>query len=1238
MKSFLSWPGCVLLLVFAAVFAHGAAVTTTTVTDTIYHADGTLAGGLVLVSWPAFTTAGGQAVPGGSTSATIGTGGLLTLQLAPNVGATPTGTYYTAVYHLDDGTVSRESWSIPVSATAVTLSAIRATVLPASVAVQTASKSYVDSVVAAALAGQPVTGDVTFLNRTGDSMVGPLALAGDPTTSAQAANKHYVDTAVTAVSAGLTAKVGTAPAATQTVAQPAGTQMQVNRLNGSSFASQYVSDRGNNGIANVMTGPDCVSGCDVVAEPSYGSTEASSALSWNFGPSSGTHLEDLRGGGRHDLYLNPVNLSDIGFNAGQIMDVTSTRSAASVRQMGTAQPASAVLGIYHEGVAGGSNQFPFTIEGSKVPYFKSNYVALSVNGTYNTMGQHGLLPETIKCYGVGDCLIGAEFLTASGGFRDEADEGAHPMDLQIQEDTAVFTGSCAGGCTQGSTTVAVNVTSGAGTQGEGRFLIDKNPAKTISAGVLTGGTGNRNGPTFESALFSGSSFPASVYLQTAQAALSQAQILAPGAVTLPIATSGLPSMYGTSTSALPQSSGVACVVDAPAGLNPTNYEMATYSVVDTTHLLMTLNKVHQTGATIAVGGLCGYGLEQTVDTANGIRQIFPVIGTASATSLYYAGHMTSIVGKTGTTSAYANVASSIAAISRAGGVATVTLTNALPADVNGLTLTMSGIADASYDGSFAVTTTGANSFTYANAGANGSSSGGTAGIVTGGFVLYPIAEVLGVSNTQSKAIDGTLTLAPNTVAWAAGDAVEQPHYFQEAVEPDTMYVTQTVPRPTDGYQRSGTQYQGNVGPGLRGFTITNAVPAASYFGNGGTHTAPDVAYEAQGVWTRTFEVAAGEKGVFDVHCNSHGCGKWNSGYDLFELDSAGGLDTAAYQPVTSSLTWTMRGTPFTFAPGGFTANTVTAGTLHGSLSASDVASGTLNAARLPLFGASGMNHSLGAVPDPGATAGTSRFLREDGSWATPPSSGGGSGSGGASGTAAITGGTIQNAAISGGSIDSTAVGQNAPAPGKFSALAVTGCNWFLAGANQGIGTCAPQAWNGVTGVDGSNLQINSAGSARVILTSNGQNGSMAEFHFVNMGAPSGSRNWRFNNNTSGQLTVDMNSDNYTTHTVAMQCQPNGACTFPNGVTASNFAGILSGRTGVLGGSALPAGSCVTGGVAVAGATPGTPVAVSASDGSLPNALTMLSAAVTSPGSVTVQVCAAAAVTPAAVAYNVRVLQ
>lgn len=40
-----------------------------------------------------------------------------------------------------------------------------------------------------------------------------------------------------------------------------------------------------------------------------------------------------------------------------------------------------------------------------------------------------------------------------------------------------------------------------------------------------------------------------------------------------------------------------------------------------------------------------------------------------------------------------------------------------------------------------------------------------------------------------------------------------------------------------------------------------------------------------------------------------------------------------------------------------------------------------------VFGASGTSHSSGLVPDPGATQGTTKYLREDGTWAVPDISG-----------------------------------------------------------------------------------------------------------------------------------------------------------------------------------------------------------------------------------------------------------
>ncbi len=116
---------------------------------------------------------------------TIGADGYVSLNLAANLGATPAGLYYTAVYHLSDGTTSTEYWVVPAAAQA-SLSQVRAQVMPAAQAVQAVSKAYVDQSV------QELT--QSLLTASGGSLSGPLYLNGDPKEPTQAASKHYVDT------------------------------------------------------------------------------------------------------------------------------------------------------------------------------------------------------------------------------------------------------------------------------------------------------------------------------------------------------------------------------------------------------------------------------------------------------------------------------------------------------------------------------------------------------------------------------------------------------------------------------------------------------------------------------------------------------------------------------------------------------------------------------------------------------------------------------------------------------------------------------------------------------------------------------------------------------------------------------------------------------------------------------------------------------------------------------------
>jgi hypothetical protein len=223
-----------LLPVLMALAVSAQTLPTTTVSDTVYRADGTPAGGTLLISWPEFTTAANGAVAAGNTSVMLGTGGALSVGLVSNANATPANTVYTIVYQLDDDTVKTEYWIVPTSSP-TTISAVRTTLGASNSASEMATQQYVN----AALAGKandaavvhlsgtetivgakqftvapglpsPVNpadaanklyvdnsvgnvGNGSFLSTAGGTMTGPLTLSGDPVAPTQAATKRYAD-------------------------------------------------------------------------------------------------------------------------------------------------------------------------------------------------------------------------------------------------------------------------------------------------------------------------------------------------------------------------------------------------------------------------------------------------------------------------------------------------------------------------------------------------------------------------------------------------------------------------------------------------------------------------------------------------------------------------------------------------------------------------------------------------------------------------------------------------------------------------------------------------------------------------------------------------------------------------------------------------------------------------------------------------------------------------------------
>ncbi len=203
----------------------------TQIADIVYRADGSPAQGTITIVWPAFTTAAGQAVAAGELSVDLGPGGTFSAGLVPNTGATP-GTYYRAVFHLNDGTTETEYWMVPATQT-TTITAIRTKLVPTSVAAQFLTRDFADSNYVQLSGNETVNGVLTFASS-------PSVPA--PQNPTDAANKIYVDTQVaTGTNAGA---VKTAPTATQTVVQPVGTTLSVNygavqKLNNVRYADQF---------------------------------------------------------------------------------------------------------------------------------------------------------------------------------------------------------------------------------------------------------------------------------------------------------------------------------------------------------------------------------------------------------------------------------------------------------------------------------------------------------------------------------------------------------------------------------------------------------------------------------------------------------------------------------------------------------------------------------------------------------------------------------------------------------------------------------------------------------------------------------------------------------------------------------------------------------------------------------------------------------------------------------------
>ena len=233
------------------------------------------------------------------------------------------------------------------------------------------------------------------------------------------------------------------------------------------YASRYPGQT-NTGIKSTFADSSkCGSGCMVVADPGYPSLEQYSPTNNIPNWASSSTFQDLRGGKNANVFHN------WGYNNNLYGDANNP-AALFYGQMDGSYPGANTT---HQNLVdinllsttpGYSQGYPsFGGLGWQVTN------ALSVNHSENGSGISEALGCAMYKYGIGDAVCGYFYLFADGGNTTLADEADKSVSASTNEDPWVLAGTCASGCTTGSSLVKLTIpTNVAGKQGTYRYLID----------------------------------------------------------------------------------------------------------------------------------------------------------------------------------------------------------------------------------------------------------------------------------------------------------------------------------------------------------------------------------------------------------------------------------------------------------------------------------------------------------------------------------------------------------------------------------------------------------------------------------------------------------------------------------------------------------------------------------------------------------------------------------------------
>lgn len=447
--------------------------------------------------------------------------------------------------------------------------------------------------------------------------------------------------------------------------------------------------------------------------------------------------------------------------------------------------------------------------------------------------------------GIGDQFAQYNYLNGHGGYTAASDQGGAGFATNTSEDTTLFSGLCATGCTTGSTQVKLTIATGPGTQGTGRFVYDRSQAP------ITGHITNVTSSFF--ATIDTTIAAPTAYGNTTAAINAPINNTAPGFATSE--TFNVTVTTGTfTTSTLLCFSGTAgheCTKPTAVGALSGGVQSITAPI----------RVPHQNGAGVFQGGMAGYGLIVGETPANGQAYLWDVFGSTDANTI--------VVGRMvqGNLTAFPNLnqTATFTSLSSSGSTVTATYTGGLGGNAwiySGVSFWFSGASDAAFNNvactnSVWTTTTppgnnnGTLTCTVAGIGTHSAASAtGMVGTSTqpGNYVqLVPMAEVIDVQNESASppTLDGSLTPEPNVIAFAPGDTIAEPNHISALYYAMNPNLIANNPYCTRCTLIGGT----GVGNAMTGggdsaannslALITNGQPDSYYVGTGGPNSAPN---------------------------------------------------------------------------------------------------------------------------------------------------------------------------------------------------------------------------------------------------------------------------------------------------------------------------------------------------------------------------------------------------------------